>query len=257
MTTAVAPLSAAQVQALRLLKNDFEYYAPRHLVLLDKTTGAQQPFSFNPPQQIVHGAAQKMLHEVGYVRLICVKARQQGVSTYITGRGFWRTSLTPNFRAEILTHEDKATKNLLAMVKRYHENCPAAVKPRATQDAVNALAFGKLGSAYGLGTARSKGTGRSATARFFHGSEVGFWPGLKDNLAGIGQVIPLAEGTEAYLESTGNGRNEFYTMVVNALVDATPISGPAMIGRARSLSRAIELVLTLTTERIVSALPSQ
>ena len=33
-----------------------------------------------------------------------------------------------------------------------------------------------------------------------------------------------------------------------ALVEATPISVPARIGRARSLSRAIELSATLTTE---------
>ena len=35
---------------------------------------------------------------------------------------------------------------------------------------------------------------------------------------------------------------------MKALVEATPISGPARIGRARSLSRAIVEVSTLTTE---------
>ena len=34
---------------------------------------------------------------------------------------------------------------------------------------------------------------------------------------------------------------------MNALVDATPISGPAWVGSSRSASRAIELVGTLTT----------
>ena len=42
---------------------------------------------------------------------------------------------------------------------------------------------------------------------------------------------------------------------VKALVDATPISVPAKIGIARSLSRAIELSGTFTTDKILSALP--
>ena len=36
---------------------------------------------------------------------------------------------------------------------------------------------------------------------------------------------------------------------VNALVEATPISGPASVGATTSLSRAIEEVGTLTTDR--------
>ena len=212
---------AQQLKALEIARKDFAFYAPRHLKILDKNTSALQPFGFNKPQQIVHQKSEQMLRETGYVRLICVKARQQGISTYINGRGYWRTSLNMHWRSEILTHLDEATKNMLLMVRRFHEHCPVALRPKTSHDAVNALAFGALDSRYGLGTARSKGTGRSATARFFHGSEVAFWSNLKDNLAGVGQVVPLAEGTEVYLESTGNGRNDFYTLVYNALSETS------------------------------------
>lgn len=56
-----------------------------------------------------------------------------------------------------------------------------------------------------MSTAGSKGAGRSATLSNVHGSEVGFWENGEDHLAGLLQAVPLAPGTEVFLESTANG----------------------------------------------------
>lgn len=46
-----------------------------------------------------------------------------------------------------------------------------------------------------------------------HNSEVAFWPNAKTHLAGIGQTVADAPGTEILLESTANGTaNEFHEM---------------------------------------------
>ena len=67
------------------------------------------------------------------------------------------------------------------------------------------LVFNRLDSGYKVGTAGTKGTGRSATIQLFHGSEVGFWAHADSHIAGVLQAVPDAEGSEIILESTANG----------------------------------------------------
>ncbi len=49
--------------------------------------------------------------------------------------------------------------------------------------------------------------------------------------------------------------NSTVSCVVKALVEATPISGPARVGSTASDSRAMALSGTLTTDRIVCFCP--
>jgi hypothetical protein len=72
------------------------------------------------------------------------------------------------------------------------------------------LNFDLLDSGYKVGTARTKGTGRSSTLQFFHGSEVGHWANADEHAAGVMQAVPDLPGTEMYLESTGNGPGNFF-----------------------------------------------
>ena len=136
-------------------------------------------------------------------------------STYITGRGYQHTTMNRNHNTSVIAHLDDATLNLFRMVQEYHENAP--FKPTLNVDRGNKMRFGSLNSQYMLSTARSKGAGRSSNIQYFHGSEVAFWPNLTDNMAAIGQALALAPGTEAYLETTAQGRNEFYAMAMSAV----------------------------------------
>ena len=56
---------------------------------------------------------------------------------------------------------------------------------------------------------------------------------------------------EKYIVKQANTAN----CAVNAFVEATPISGPAFIGKIKSDSLAIELSITLTIEIIFFTLP--
>ncbi len=203
-----APQVTPEELALRQrLKDDFEFYAPRCLKILDKA-GRVASFSLNESQRRLHEIAQRQLKEKGWVRLLVLKGRQQGISTYVEGRFYWKVSHKKGTRAYILTHEDKATANLFAMVRRYHEHCPPKVRPHTSNSSATELVFDILDSRYGLGTAKAKATGRGATPRFFHGSEVAFWPMAQTHMAGILQGVPSGDeamGTEIILESTANG----------------------------------------------------
>lgn len=178
-------------------------------------SGKVNPFKLNKAQRYLHERAEKQLAERGYVRIIVVKGRQQGISTYIGARGYRKAGLEEGTRVFILTHEDKATANLFGMVKRYHDHNIDVMKPRKTADNAKELIFGDIDSSYGLATAKTGSSGRSQTIQFLHGSEVAFWPRSEEIATGVLQAVPegeAAEGTEVFLESTAFGvGNWFHT----------------------------------------------
>ena len=186
------------------LKDEFSHYAPRCLKIRGKD-GKIDPFTLNAAQTYLHGKLEAQKEATGKVRALVLKGRQQGVSTYIGGRFYHRTTHNKGLRCFILTHEQDATNNLFGMVERYHNHCPALVKPSTGAANAKELLFDKLESGYAVGTAGSKAVGRSQTVQLFHGSEVAFWPNAPTHFAGVVQAIPDLPGTEIILESTANG----------------------------------------------------
>jgi len=210
-------MSGDAPNTLYRLRTDFEFYAPRCLNILKKD-GKLAQFKLNRAQRYIHRMLEEQRARTCKVRAIVLKGRQQGASTYIAGRFYWRSSGEFGKRVQILTHEIPATQNLFRMVKRYHDNCPSVVKPSTSNSSATELVFDKLDTRYGISTAGSQATGRSATAQFFHGSEVAFWPHAEDHMAGIGQIVPDQPDTEIILESTANGiGNLFHSMCMRAI----------------------------------------
>lgn len=191
------------------LKDDFQHYAEKCLKIRAKS-GSIQPLTLNAAQRYIHERVEAQRRATGRVRALILKGRQQGCSTYVEGRFYWRLSHSRGVRAFILTHEEEATNNLFELATRYHDNCPALMKPSTGAANAKELNFDQLDSGYKVGTAGNKAVGRSSTVQFFHGSEVGFWPNAQQHAAGILQAIPDAPGTEAFLESTANGVGNFF-----------------------------------------------
>ena len=189
---------------LQRMKQELPLFAVNCLKIKAKN-GCIIPLEFNTAQKHIHEAIERQKREIGKVRAVLLKGRQQGASTYVEGRFYWLTSFGEGKTAYILTHEDKATQNIFGMSRRYHDLMPDPMRPLTSSANANELAFSTLQSKYMVGTAGSRGTGRSSTIQYFHGSECGFWPNAADHLAGVGQAVPDLPGTEIILESTANG----------------------------------------------------
>ena len=196
-------------QKRKRLKDDFAFYAKNCLFIRTKDEGLK-PFQLNKAQLYIHDVIEQQRQKTGKVRVIILKGRQQGASTYIEGRFMWRTTHERGVRAYILTHEDDASQNLFSMAKRYFEHLPEFVKPSTSASNAKELIFNKLDSGYQIGTAGNKSVGRSQTNQYFHGSEVAFWPNAAEHAKGILQTIPDADGTEIIYESTANGVGNFF-----------------------------------------------
>ncbi|WP_211260732.1 hypothetical protein [Pseudoxanthomonas dokdonensis] len=183
---------------------DLDLFAVRCLKIRAKS-GRVIDFEFNRAQQFIHERLEEQLAKTGRVRALILKGRQQGCSTYVGARYYHRTAMANGIRTFILTHEDAATQNLFEMVNRYHELCPVEHRPVTGAANAKELFFSALDSGYKVGTAGTKGVGRSSTIQLFHGSEVAFWPHAETHAAGVLQAVPDQPGTEVILESTANG----------------------------------------------------
>jgi hypothetical protein len=208
-------LTEAQVGNLH--HKSYQYFA-RH-VLKIKTDDGIIPFEFNMVQQYIDWRAKDQIKRTGRVRMIVVKARQQGCSEYVCGRGFKKAIQEPATSVYILSHEDKSVAKLFDKVDRYcrfAKDYAQALVPEETTANKYQKKF-KNESNYTVGTAGSDNTGRSDTNKFGHLSEPAHYSNDAGIKSGLLQTISNKPGTEIWWESTANGLNWFHELCEKAV----------------------------------------
>ncbi|MBB6253024.1 hypothetical protein [Nitrospirillum iridis] len=188
------------------LRDEFRFYAAKALKIRTKT-GEIVNLRLNAAQEILMAAIEKQLRETGMIRIIILKARQQGLSTMVGGYIYFKTSQKRGQKALVVTHEAEATQTLFTMTRRYHENVPDILRPSTSYSSKKELVFDRLDSAYKIATAGSDSVSRGDTIQQAHLSEVAFWPKNKarEIYNGLDQAIPKAPDTSLFIESTADG----------------------------------------------------
>lgn len=180
--------------------------------------GGLAPFVFNHGQRVLHEKIQRQLDDTGKVRMIVLKARQVGISTYTAARYFEKALREYDRKVFILTHLAQSTDALFNIVRTFQANMPFITDTNTLSK--TSLSLADTRSEYAVGTARSQAVGRGMTIQMFHGSELGFWENAEENAAAIMQAVPNVDGSEIILESTANGvGNAFHTMAMEAIHD--------------------------------------
>lgn len=201
-TTLAAERDRRRLRALERLRDSLPLFAAECLKIEDKS-GNTVPLVFNRTQLFIHERLETQKARTGKVRHIIGKGRQTTVSTYVGARFYHRATLFRGVRCHILTHEQDATDGLFRMVERFQKHNP--IRPSTATDNAKELEFDILDGGYSVGTARTKGGGRSKTLRMLHWSEVAHSPNAAGHFAGIVQAVPDLPDTEIVLESTGDG----------------------------------------------------
>ena len=193
------------------LRTDLEYFA-EHALKISPKAGPLEPFRFNSAQRRLHQVIEQQKAKTGKVRVVVLKARQLGVSTYVAARLYNKTINSPGLRTIIIGHERAASRNLFSLVKRFHDNLSDDLRPHTGTSNAEELIFDRIDSGYLVSVATTEGAGRSATAQLLHASETAFWPDLPTQMAALLQTIPDLPGTEIILESTAYGFNDFHRL---------------------------------------------
>lgn len=195
--------------AVRAYRDPLWYYE-KCLRVQQFGTGELIPFSLNPIQKILHKIAERQLKREKHVRLIVLKARRFGVSTWVQGRFFHRAATRQNKNVMIVTHSRAATNTMFGMARTMEEHLPEFLKPAVKYSGKNELVWGDLGSEYGLATVGGREV-RGSKCDFLHCSEVAFWgESGADYLTGLLNTVVQGYDTEVVLESTANGVGGVY-----------------------------------------------
>ncbi len=235
---------------------DFSMFSEERLKIITKDAAQGYiPFKFNQAQQKIHDAVEKQLKEKGRVRVLILKARQQGISTYTAGRVFWKTLHTPYTRSVVLAHDSATSDALFTMSKQFIERMPEDGKPQLVKSNAKEIKFAHNDSGFRLYTAGSPEAGRGTTPTILHCSEVAFWQNQEKILAGLFQGVSSADGTEIILESTANGASgSFYEMWKKAeqgLNDYVPVFLPWHMTKEYTMPAPESFVKTKEEEALV------
>ena len=114
---------------------------------------------FNPAQSKLHDLIEAQKAKTGRVRVVILKARQLGVSTYVAARLYHRTINSPGLRTIIIGHERRASSNLFQIVRRFHDNMPEGIRPSVGTSNAEELIFDRLDSGYVVSVATVKAPG--------------------------------------------------------------------------------------------------
>ena len=209
--------SSYELKYHKRLTEDYSFYS-RWCLKIRTKGGDVAPFVFNRAQEYLHQQVEKQLMETGKVRCIVLKGRQQGMSTYIGGRFYWKTTHLAGKSTFILSHQSDTTERLFSIIERFHKNVPDPVKMETDVANRRRMVFSGLGSEYFVGTAGNEEVGRGGTIQYLHASEAAFYPSNSGFQKGLLQAVPDAPGTEVFLESTASGYDAvFYPLAMQAL----------------------------------------
>lgn len=203
-----------------LTSNDFDntlfsprWYLENMLYIVDKRNNLIK-FKLNEEQD-------RMLQHIEYclkhdlpIRMIVLKARQIGATTFFAGLGFWYAAMQKNRTYGIVAHLMKSAESIFQKCKVFYNNLPTELQPATTQMSGEGITFDKkngmgINSKIQFATV-SEGVFRGQTLGYLHLSECAFWEGnvqaIENSLA---PTVAIAPGTIIVRESTANGYNTF------------------------------------------------
>ena len=202
-------------QYFQKLISDDELYFYEALKIVEFGTKKLIPFKLNIVQKILHEMAEQQMREEEHVRIIVLKARRFGISTYIQARFFKKASTEFNKSVHIATHDRATSDTMFGMARVMEQNYPKVIKPDLMYSGKRELTWasedgGGLNSGYKLSSVAGSEV-RGDAIDYLHCSEVSSWGESARNFAvGLQNCVLSGFNTEVWLESTAKGVGNFF-----------------------------------------------
>ena len=209
------PVSLSQILLDSI--SEFPRYGKEYLKIQTKK-GTLVPFSINEVQMLLEDIIKDIRAKGRLIRLVILKARRKGVSTWVSGRFYYKTTTNTNRYAMIVTHEPEATDFVFKMHKRFQEHVPEFLRPAERYNNKKVLEFNDeqgrgLDSAIRVGTAGKEDFGSAQLIHYLHLSELAKFPRhvCSNLLLSLLQCVPETQDSEIIMEATAKGvGGEFY-----------------------------------------------
>jgi len=107
---------------------DLDSYSKEYLKILTKDA-TLDPLIFNTYQAELSALVLRLKIERKPIRIIVLKARQLGISTWGTAYTFHECATNAYMKSTVIANDVENTNNLFNMHKRYYDFAPPEVKP--------------------------------------------------------------------------------------------------------------------------------
>jgi hypothetical protein len=172
------------------------------------------PFRLNEEQNVMMEHIEFCLENKIPIRIIVLKARQIGATTFFTALGFWLAAMNKNTSYGIVAHRLDSAESIFQKNKIFYNNLPQEMRPSTTQMSGEGITFNRkdgtgVNSKIKFATV-NEGVFRGQTLNYLHLTECAFWEGnvgaIENSLA---PTVSMYPNTIIVRESTANGYNFF------------------------------------------------
>ena len=197
------------IKKLKQAKDNHSYFCTNFLKIITKE-GKIAPFVLNNIQLDFLNKLNQ-LQKDKYRKIVILKARQFGMSTFIESLFFRKILFQEGKRAFVIAHQSQSTSAIFNITNLFYEELPDYIKQTFPQEKSNAkeikMKYGK--SSIRIGTAGGDEIGRGLTNNYLHCSEVAFWDKPELIIASLMETVADAGDNITIYESTANGYNFF------------------------------------------------
>lgn len=191
----------------------------RHNLKIVTMQGKLEFLNLNRPQQLVHSILERQRAAGLPMRAIVLKARREGVSTYVGARFFREINKRENRFATVCSADAEATDKVYKMVRLFQDEIPQDTRRKTKWSSKKEIVYSAPHrSEYLCQTAGTEVLGRGGLTHYLHITEFAFWKKAKEQFGGAAQEVPDDPETAIIIESTANGTGgAFYDMYVKAV----------------------------------------
>lgn len=190
-------------------------YIEEYLKIIDKS-GNLIDFKLNKAQRKIYSAIQEQARAGKPIRIIVLKARQLGITTFCQGVMFKETATQNNISSLVVAQDLEASRGIFEKAKLFYEHLPSVLKPELRRSNANELVFNDKtlasNSSIRILTAGNPTSARSKTIQKLHATEVAFWDKAQETMTALMSTVPNNKETMIIIESTANGNNYFRTL---------------------------------------------
>jgi hypothetical protein len=204
------------------------YFMENYYVIRDERGRLRTLYPFWDHQELIYEVAEIEWDEKGCIRLIILKPRQAGSTTWNGALIFHATIFVPNSYSLVMAQDDRVSDEIYQRLMDGYHNLPPFLKPeylskqqgrqvifQRTDEYLRTVDPG-LGSTLHVSNAqKSTGVAIGRTVRNFLGSEVSRWP---DPQVWTADIKPSLNAPDmlGLIESTAYGRSGLYWNLWNA-----------------------------------------
>ena len=193
---------------------DFEDYAANCLFIRTKE-GEVTKFKLWPTQKVILDAIEEMRKEGKPPRIVILKARQQGISSFCVAYAFWSAVTQPNYNAVVIAHNRETSRRLLELAGYMYDMLPDNLRPMRRYRSKDEILFENpdekersknpgLRSRIEIKTAGLTVSGRGLTIHGLHCSELASYKDPDSIVSSLLPAVPDNLDTFVIFESTSS-----------------------------------------------------